>query len=144
MRHKQQMVMVGEKCILFNKVCSYAVVLQLKCHRKNAIYGFVINLTCLQCHVKEKHSEQILDAWFSAGQKIKYENVKCFNSKENGLFFCWLDNNGASWGMVYIKMEWNTHWYTDVLMQFMKSFGMTLKLQSNVQWGHTKSEVKFC
>jgi hypothetical protein len=38
--------------------------------------------------VKEKQSEQILDAWFSAGQKIKYENVKCFNSKENGPFFC--------------------------------------------------------
>jgi len=38
--------------------------------------------------VKEKHSEQILDARFSAGQKIKYEKVKCFDSKEIGPFFC--------------------------------------------------------
>jgi hypothetical protein len=37
MRHKQQMVPVGEEGILFNNVCSFAVVLQHKCHRKNAI-----------------------------------------------------------------------------------------------------------
>jgi len=90
------MVPVGEKSILFNKVCSFAVVLQHTCHRKNAIYGFVINLTCLHCHVKEKQSEQILDDWFSAGQKIKHRNVKCFDSKEIGQFFCCLDNTGAA------------------------------------------------
>jgi hypothetical protein len=69
----------------------------------------------------------------------------CLDSKENGQFFCWLDNTGASGCcIVYIKMEWNRHWCTDVLMQFMKSFGMTLNLESNVQWVHTKYEVKFC
>jgi len=50
--------------------------MQQFCHRKNAIYGCVINLTRLQHHVKERNSEQILDARFSAGKK---QNMKMLN-----------------------------------------------------------------
>jgi len=121
---------VGEKCILLNKVCSFAVVLQHKCRRKKAIYGFVTNLTSLQC--REKNT--VIKFWMPGSVLGKKQNTKMLNVlTQKKLDHFSVDYTILVLHEAWFMLEWKGHWCTDVLMQFMKPSDMTFKLQSNVQ-----------